>query len=174
MQKRLDFFKANGDENYESSLLQTIRVPKNLLFLTDRLPQANYEKIPNKKNMSFQNSSLPDVKSHKKRESRKQERGDGAVNKKDIVNQASADLVYKEKEKTENGRDRHSEMEPQVKARNVVSLQPHRNDKKENPNKRRKVARSLRKRFLSYKYKSCQTFRRNSSQRRKKQRYDVA
>ena len=128
MQKRLDFFKANGDENYESSLLQTIRVPKNLLFLTDRLPQANYEKIPNKKNMSFHNSSLPDVKSHKKRESRKQERGDGQVNKKDFVNQASVDQVHKEKEKTENGKDRHSEMEPQVKARNVVSLQPHRNE----------------------------------------------
>lgn len=31
-------------------LLQTIRIPKNLLFLTDRLPQANYEKsIPKKK-----------------------------------------------------------------------------------------------------------------------------
>ena len=35
IQKRLEFFKANGngEEYIESSLLQTIRVPKNLLFL---------------------------------------------------------------------------------------------------------------------------------------------
>jgi hypothetical protein len=126
VQKRLDFFKANGDENYENSLLQTIRVPKNLLFLTDRLPQANYEKIPTKKNLSFQNSSLPDVKVHKqKRESRNKERSEPVKNK-DIVNQASADigLVGNHKEKIE----RHSDlMEPQIKARNVVSLQPSRN-----------------------------------------------
>ncbi len=58
----MDFFK-NIDDNEESSLLQTIRVPKNLLFLTDKLPQANYEKIPNKRNLSFTNnkSELPDI-----------------------------------------------------------------------------------------------------------------
>ena len=50
----MEFLKAN-DENEESSLLQTIRIPKNLLFLTDKLPQANYEKIPNKRNLSFNN-----------------------------------------------------------------------------------------------------------------------
>ena len=58
----MDFFK-NIDDNEESSLLQTIRVPKNLLFLTDKLPQPNYEKIPNKRNLSFTNnkSELPDI-----------------------------------------------------------------------------------------------------------------
>ena len=59
----MEFLKAN-DENEESSLLQTIRIPKNLLFLTDKLPQANYEKIPNKRNLSFNNVNnyeLPDI-----------------------------------------------------------------------------------------------------------------
>lgn len=64
--KRMDFFK-NSDDNEESSLLQTIRVPKNLLFLTDKLPQPNYEKIPNKRNLSFTNnkSELPDINGKK-------------------------------------------------------------------------------------------------------------
>ncbi len=58
----MDFFK-NIDDNEESSLLQTIRIPKNLLFLTDKLPQPNYEKIPNKRNLSFTNNKneLPDI-----------------------------------------------------------------------------------------------------------------
>lgn len=39
----MEFFKTYTDEmHHDNSLLQTIRIPKNLLFLTDRLPQANY------------------------------------------------------------------------------------------------------------------------------------
>jgi len=30
------------DENFQNSLLNTIRIPKNIHFLTDRLPKANY------------------------------------------------------------------------------------------------------------------------------------
>lgn len=48
------------------SLLQTIRIPKNLLFLSDKLPQANYDKPNiNKKHHSFNKKSaneLPDIK----------------------------------------------------------------------------------------------------------------
>jgi hypothetical protein len=46
-------------------LLQTIRVPKNLLFLSDKLPQPNYEKTI-KKNNSFTKKNineLPDIRS---------------------------------------------------------------------------------------------------------------
>lgn len=32
------------NDNFQNNLLQTIRIPKNLLFLTDRLPGANYDK----------------------------------------------------------------------------------------------------------------------------------
>lgn len=106
IQKRLDFFKANGEENSEASLLQTIRVPKNLLFLTDRLPQANYEKIPPKKNLSFQNNSLPDVKIPPSSKQKKIKRG--------------ASPVHEE--------DRKPERENSPKSRNVVSLPSNKND----------------------------------------------
>jgi hypothetical protein len=107
----LDFFKANGEENYEASLLQTIRVPKNLLFLTDRLPQANYEKIPTKKNLSFQNSSLPDVKMPP-----------GSKQKK-IKRAASPH----DEDRKPDRQDR-AEREGSPKSRIVVSLPPNRND----------------------------------------------
>ena len=43
--------------------MQTIRIPKNLLFLSDKLPQPNYDK--SKKNNSFTNKNsndLPDIR----------------------------------------------------------------------------------------------------------------
>ena len=52
--KRIENFK---DEMEEVTLLQTIKIPKNLGFLTDKLPQANYEKFPNKRNLSFSNNN---------------------------------------------------------------------------------------------------------------------
>lgn len=65
----MEIFNA-VDENIESSLLQTIRIPKNLLFLSDKLPQPNYEKKPNKKNnnsFSDENKNeLPDININQK------------------------------------------------------------------------------------------------------------
>lgn len=63
----MEFFKSatgtEGDMAEDNQLLQTIRIPKNLLFLTDRLPQANYERMPTiKKNHSFQNNGLPEIR----------------------------------------------------------------------------------------------------------------
>jgi hypothetical protein len=58
IQKRIDYFKHHTEEPEDQALLQTIRIPKNLLFLSDKLPQPNYEKaiVPQgKKNQSFQN-----------------------------------------------------------------------------------------------------------------------
>lgn len=46
-------------------MLQTIRIPKNLLFLTDKLPQPNYEKRSNRKsNNSFtdEKTELPEIR----------------------------------------------------------------------------------------------------------------
>ena len=53
VKKRIEFFQVNSEnediENMdESALLLTIRIPKNILFLTDKLPTANYGN--NKKN----------------------------------------------------------------------------------------------------------------------------
>ena len=89
VKKRIEFFQAEaGNENIdiddmeEGVLLRTIRIPKNLLFLSDKLPEANYDnpyqKIKNKKDGSieknndktntinnkgntFPNSCLPDI-----------------------------------------------------------------------------------------------------------------
>lgn len=65
VQKRMEFFKTYSDDmHHDANLLQTIRIPKNLLFLTDRLPQANYEKAGKKK--EFYNNSV-DVNLKKKK-----------------------------------------------------------------------------------------------------------
>jgi len=57
IRKRIEYFKAfAGDEDNEDlALLKTINIPKNLLFLTDKLPQPNYDK---KKNNNNTNNSL--------------------------------------------------------------------------------------------------------------------
>ena len=59
----METFK-NPEDFEEMTLLQTIRIPKNLLFLTDKLPQANYEKIPMKKNLSFSNNKNITIKNN--------------------------------------------------------------------------------------------------------------
>ena len=54
----MEFFKTVTEEMHpDNSLLQTIKIPKNLLFLTDRLPQANYEKV-SKKGNNFGSSEI--------------------------------------------------------------------------------------------------------------------
>jgi NIMA (never in mitosis gene a)-related kinase len=81
VKKRLEFFQAQAgndnidiDDMEEGVLLRTIRIPSNLLCLSDKLPEANYEnpfkqrklefnrnKI-NTKGNTFPNSNLPDIK----------------------------------------------------------------------------------------------------------------
>jgi hypothetical protein len=62
--KKLEIFKLY-DENEENNLLQTIHVPKNLNFLTNKLPQSNYEKDKEKKFTGKNNNSLIDDKENK-------------------------------------------------------------------------------------------------------------
>ena len=44
--KRIEYFKSfgNEEENEDKCLLKTIHMPKNLLFLSDKLPKPNYDK----------------------------------------------------------------------------------------------------------------------------------
>ena len=55
IQKRLEFFQAQSgfedelDTNDEAVLIKTIKMPKNIIFLTEKLPEANYDDN-NKKN----------------------------------------------------------------------------------------------------------------------------
>ena len=80
VKKRLEFFQAQAgndnidiDDMEEGVLLRTIRIPSNLLCLSDKLPEANYEnpfkqrklefnknKFNNKGN-TFPNSNLPEI-----------------------------------------------------------------------------------------------------------------
>ena len=54
--KRIEYFQSftGEQENEDKALLQTIKMPKNLLFLSDKLPKPNYSKsIQNIKNNSM-------------------------------------------------------------------------------------------------------------------------
>ena len=78
IKKRLEFFQAQAGETEdldnidEGVLLRTIRIPKNIIFLSDHLPEKNYEKAKShskamgrnihKKNIQNTNSSLPNIK----------------------------------------------------------------------------------------------------------------
>jgi NIMA (never in mitosis gene a)-related kinase len=76
VKKRIEFFQVNSenediDNMDESALLLTIRIPKNILFLTDKLPTANYgnnkkndgiKETMNKQKNTFPNTNLPDIK----------------------------------------------------------------------------------------------------------------
>lgn len=44
------FPEENGAESDQSELLKTIRIPKNLMYLSNRLPMANYDAFRGKKN----------------------------------------------------------------------------------------------------------------------------
>ena len=70
VKKRLEYFQAQSGFDFdvdmdEGMLLKTIRIPKNILFLTDRLPGANYNEsdkgVFNKK-YTFPNNNLPNIK----------------------------------------------------------------------------------------------------------------
>jgi hypothetical protein len=75
VKKRIEkLFPEEQFFNSESNLLSTIRVPKNLLYLTDRLPKANYaeqrkwrqdeeEKFKRKTHDAV--SMLPEIKNQK-------------------------------------------------------------------------------------------------------------
>ena len=58
IQKRIEYFKSftGEQENEDKALLQTIRMPKNLLFLSDKLPKPNYSKNIQNSNVDKLNS----------------------------------------------------------------------------------------------------------------------
>jgi hypothetical protein len=46
-------------EELNPTMLKTIRLPNNLLYLTDRLPEANYDPIKTKLSAQFTKSTMP-------------------------------------------------------------------------------------------------------------------
>ena len=94
IKKRLEFFKSNAnfediDNIDEGVLLQTIRIPKNVLFLADRLPGSNYNKKKNDKN-------LPDIKFTEGNESNNNNNNKKSNNMHMKLNSVSKSVVQKE------------------------------------------------------------------------------
>jgi len=94
-------FKTHEDVE-DSNLLQTIRIPKNLLFLGERLPKTNYQNQPGKKNPSYTKmNDLPEIKKNpKKKKIKKEETIDN--NKEEIVKNQETIVVDNGKEEKEN------------------------------------------------------------------------
>ena len=66
--KRIEYFKSfgNEDENEDKCLLKTIHMPKNLLFLSDKLPKPNYDKnFKNTNNNNNNNSNDEEVQKYR-------------------------------------------------------------------------------------------------------------
>ena len=125
VKKRIEFFQAQaGNENIdiddmeEGVLLRTIRIPSNILCLSDKLPEANYEnpfkqrklnfsknkinKINNKGN-TFPNSNLPDINCGKQTKD----------NEKTITNnnkEQEEEKVYRETEKIKKNKKSNDNM----------------------------------------------------------------
>ncbi|MCQ2819794.1 MAG: protein kinase [archaeon] len=59
IQKRIEYFKSYSSEDIseDQSLLQTIRMPKNILFLSDKLPKPNYESSQAKSSKNYRSFS---------------------------------------------------------------------------------------------------------------------
>jgi hypothetical protein len=122
IQRRIEFFKSNYamEEIDDPQLLQTIKVPKNMLFLTEKLPKPNYEKIPPKKNLSFSNNEADMIKKKKQikkniEKELKAEGVDGSYLHHDLVIKNSAEtnnlienLMPVEKPQTRKKKNEHS------------------------------------------------------------------
>ena len=116
IKKRLEFFQAQSgfedelDPNDEAVLLKTIRIPKNIIFLTEKLPGAKYDNDKNKiskrttkdetkndankdiinnelnkkKKFTFPNNLLPNIKfnfTNKENNNKEQDKNDNNINK---------------------------------------------------------------------------------------------
>ena len=81
IQKRIEYFKSftGEQENEDKALLQTIKIPKNLLFLSDKLPKPNYSKSI----QNIKNNSMDKIKSNNY---------NNFPNKSDIINEQSQNL----------------------------------------------------------------------------------
>ena len=103
--KRMEFFKSGSNNDNidlanmdEAALLKTIRIPKNLIFLSNKLPKANYEtgsevnistaeNTKNVKNTYISNNSiLPSIKKRNYRYNNNNINTEANINNKEINN----------------------------------------------------------------------------------------
>ena len=85
--KRIEYFKsfAGEDDNEDRCLLKTIHMPRNLLFLSDKLPKPNYEKQFNASNNGIANANNINYRSFNNNENNKNVENNGGIQIKRIV-----------------------------------------------------------------------------------------
>ena len=86
--KRIEYFKsfAGEDESEDKCLLKTIHMPKNLLFLSDKLPKPNYDKQFKSTNDVIEDSNVKNYRSYNKINNSNNEVNKNNVENKDFVN----------------------------------------------------------------------------------------
>jgi hypothetical protein len=133
--KRIENFK---DEMEEMTLLQTIKIPKNLGYLTEKLPQANYEKFPNKRNLSFSNNNEKEkvkVKKNMKKlvKAKENENNDHKENNDDATNNSVK--KYPDDEEDGNKRKKHgSADQSHISGNNAANIKVIKNTELNNSN----------------------------------------
>ena len=93
IKKRIDYFKTftGEQENEDKALLQTIRIPKNLLFLSDKLPKPNYSKHIRAGNISGEKLNLKNYRSYQKSEDNEED--SELNNKKGSMNLLNSEII---------------------------------------------------------------------------------
>ena len=136
VKKRLEFFQAQSGENEdfdnmdEGVLLRTIRIPKNIIFLSDNLPEKNYEKakshskamgrnIHKKNNIQGTNSSLPNIK---------------VLNDLKGPNLKNIQIKSKENNTINNGNNDNDNLKDQKEKNNNLNINSNKIIRKENSN----------------------------------------
>ena len=86
--KRIEYFKsfAGEDENEDKCLLKTIHMPKNLLFLSDKLPKPNYDKQFKSTNNGIEDSNNKNYRSYNKINNTNNEVNKNNIENKDFNN----------------------------------------------------------------------------------------
>lgn len=107
--KKSQELNLSFDEDIHSSLLQTIRIPRKLHYLTDRLPKSNYESTIKYENGMFGPSKRMET------ENREKKLGKGSLPKLDNIIRYHEDLI---KRKDSYGKIRNRNNSLEVVAKN--------------------------------------------------------
>ena len=138
--KRIEYFKsfAGEDDNEDKCLLKTIHMPKNLLFLSDKLPKPNYDKQFKSTNNGIEDSNNKNYRSYNKINNNNNEVNKNNVENKDFNNgihmKKPVKLVplthipeekEKEKEKTNNNNGNNLNINSKENSKvNLIQINP--------------------------------------------------
>ena len=138
--KRIEYFKsfAGEDDNEDKCLLKTIHMPKNLLFLSDKLPKPNCAKQFKSTNNGIEDSNNKNYRSYNKINNNNNEVNKNNVENKDFNNgihmKKPVKLVplthipeekEKEKEKTNNNNGNNLNINSKENSKvNLVQINP--------------------------------------------------